>query len=153
MALLRFRDDVASELTPVALAALAEASTGNQPLAVRIEPGEDVRVLAPVIDRLALVELSFPKYRDGRNYSSARILRDELGYRGELRAVGDVLVDQVHYMRRCGFDSLALADGVSVEAAERALARYAHAYQVASDSAVPVWKQRLLNLATRKAAE
>ena len=62
--------------------------------AVRLEPDEDARALIPHLDRLALIEVAFPKFRDGRGYSSARILR-EAGYVGELRAQGDVLVDQI----------------------------------------------------------
>ena len=74
--------------------------------AVRLEPDEDARALIPHLDRLALIEVAFPKFRDGRGYSSARILR-EAGYTGELRAQGDVLVDQIGYLKRCGFDSFA----------------------------------------------
>ena len=109
--------------------------------AVRLESDDDARLLVPHLERLTLIEIAFPTFRDGRGYSSARILR-EAGYGGELRAQGDVLVDQIAFMKRCGFDSFApeapLNDGV----VEASLARYAHAYQPAADSAVPVWKLR-----------
>ena len=92
-------------------------------------------------DRVALVEVSFPTFRDGRGYSAARILR-ESGYAGELRAAGDVLVDQIPFMRRCGFDSFAPEAPVDPAALDRALNRYAHHYQAAADAVVPVWKLR-----------
>lgn len=109
--------------------------------AVRLEPGEDARALMPYLDRLALIEIAFPTFRDGRGYSSARVLR-EAGYTGELRAEGDVLVDQIPFMRRCGFDSFAPAKPLNEAALEAALARYKHVYQRAADAKVPVWKLR-----------
>lgn len=109
--------------------------------AVRLEPDEDARALIPYLDRLALVEIAFPSFRDGRGYSSARVLR-EAGYKGELRAEGDVLVDQVPFMRRCGFDSFAPAKPLNEAALAAALARYEHVYQRAADAKVPVWKLR-----------
>ncbi len=109
--------------------------------AVRLEPDEDARLLVPHLDRLALIEIAFPKYRDGRGYSSARILR-EAGYKGELRAQGDVLVDQIAFMKRCGFDSFAPESPLNEQAVAASLARYPNVYQRAADAAVPVWKLR-----------
>lgn len=109
--------------------------------AVRLEPDDDARALIPHLDRLALIEIAFPKYRDGRGYSSARILR-EAGFTGELRAQGDVLVDQIAFMKRCGFDSFAPEAPLNQADVEAALARYDHVYQGAADAAVPVWKLR-----------
>jgi uncharacterized protein (DUF934 family) len=93
------------------------------------------------MEQLALVEVSFPTFRDGRGYSAARILR-EAGYAGELRAAGDVLVDQLPLMRRCGFDSFAPEAEIDADALTRALDRYDFRYQRAADMAVPVWKLR-----------
>jgi uncharacterized protein (DUF934 family) len=109
--------------------------------AVRLEPDDDARALIPFLDRLTLIEVAFPKYRDGRGYSAARILR-EAGYKGELRAQGDVLVDQIAFMRRCGFDSFAPEASLNPEAVARALSNYDHVYQKAADAAVPIWKLR-----------
>jgi uncharacterized protein (DUF934 family) len=109
--------------------------------AVRLEPDEDARLLIPHLDRLALIEIAFPKFRDGRGYSSARILR-EAGYKGELRAQGDVLVDQIAFMRRCGFDSFAPESSLNDQAVAAAFARYDHVYQRAADAVVPVWRLR-----------
>jgi uncharacterized protein (DUF934 family) len=109
--------------------------------AVRLEPGEDARALIPHLDRLSLIEIAFPTFRDGRGYSAARILR-EAGYTGALRAEGDVLVDQIAFMKRCGFDSFAPTKPLNETAVADALARYDQVYQRAADAAVPVWKLR-----------
>jgi uncharacterized protein (DUF934 family) len=109
--------------------------------AVRLEPDEDARALIPHLDRLALIEVAFPKFRDGRGYSSARILR-EAGYTGELRAQGDVLVDQIAYMKRCGFNSFAAEKELNPADVEAALSRWPEHYQGAADGAVPIWKLR-----------
>ena len=109
--------------------------------AVRLEPDEDARALIPFLDRLQLIEIAFPSFRDGRGYSAARILR-EAGYAGELRAQGDVLVDQIAFMQRCGFDSFATEKPLNPADVEAALARFPHAYQRAADAAVPIWKLR-----------
>jgi phosphoadenosine phosphosulfate reductase len=86
-------------------------------LGVRVAPGEDVAVLAGHLAKIALVALEFPSFADGRNYSAARLLRERYGYDGEIRAVGDVLADQIALMRRCGVDAFL----VSHEPTQRAL--------------------------------
>ncbi len=140
---LRFRDHPAADEPAVSLDAFL-----NQPEAasVRIEAGDDVRRLAPVLARTRLIEVDFPKFRDGRGFSSARILR-EMGYAGEIKATGDVLVDLVWFMRRCGFDSFAPDAPFDAADVEAALARYPYVYQPAADPpgsswAVPIWKLR-----------
>ncbi len=81
----------------------------------------DVRTLAIDLSRFASVDLQFPKWTDGRAYSQARFLRVRLGYRGELRATGDVLVDMALPLARTGFDTAVLRPGQSLQAAQRAL--------------------------------
>lgn len=135
---LSFRDGEAAQEPSVTV----EAFTGQtNATAVRVEPGEDARELLPYLDRLSLVEVNFPAYGDGRGYSAARILR-ESGYQGELRAVGDVLVDQINAMRRCGFDSFHPAKPIDDAALDRALNRYDDVYQKAIDGRQPVWAKR-----------
>ena len=136
---LRFRDDRPHDEPAVTLDAFLAGQSNAT--AVRLEAGDDARALLPFLDRLALVEVSFPSFRDGRGYSSGRILR-EAGYAGELRAAGDLLVDQLPFMRRCGFDSFAPEAEIDPETLDRALTRYQHHYQAAADPAVPVWKRR-----------
>lgn len=135
---LRFRDSPAHEEPAVTLDAFLDQADAH---AVRVEAGDDARALLPHLSRIRLVEVSFPTFRDGRGYSTARILR-EAGYTGELRAEGDVLVDQLAPMRRAGFDSFAPAAPLDTAAAERALARYDQVYQRAADGRAPVWALR-----------
>jgi uncharacterized protein (DUF934 family) len=138
MGKLRYRQDSES-VAP--LATFAEFAGDTNATAVRIEPGDDARELLSRIGQLSLVEVTFPAFRDGRGYSAARILR-EAGYTGELRAAGDVLVDQMPLMRRCGFDSFAPNTTLDEAVVEASLARYDQVYQAAADNAVPVWKLR-----------
>ena len=121
--------------------ALAEYNATSNTAAVRLDPGDDARALVPHLSGLRLIEIAFPKYRDGRVYSSARILR-EAGYTGELRAAGDVLVDQIAFMRRVGFDSFAPAQPLDPAGVAAALARYDFVYQKAADGRTPVWALR-----------
>jgi uncharacterized protein (DUF934 family) len=88
-----------------------------------------------------LVEVDFPKFRDGRGFSTARILR-EAGYTGEIKATGDVLVDLIFFMRRCGFDSFAPDKPFDATDAQAALSRWEHDYEHAADGRVPIWKLR-----------
>ena len=134
----RLRDDAAADEPAVSLDAFLDQSNANS---VRIEAGDDVRRLLPALDRVRLVEIDFPKFRDGRGFSSARLLR-EAGYTGEIKATGDVLVDLVWFMRRCGFDSFAPNVAIDPAVLEAALARYPYVYQHAADEAVPIWKLR-----------
>jgi len=111
-------------------------------LGVRIEAGESVDVLAYDLGRLAVVALAIPKFRDGRAYSSARLLRERYGYRGEVRAVGDVLREQALFMTRCGFDAFEPADGSTPEAWAQAAGAFRHVYQRAADGREPIFVER-----------
>jgi uncharacterized protein (DUF934 family) len=126
----RFRDDEPVDHGTVTVDAVLDQTNAT---AVRIEPGDDARTLLPFLDRLALIEVNFPSFGDGRGYSAARILR-EAGYAGELRAVGDVLVDQLSHMRRCGFDSFAPDKRLDEDDARRAFATWDNVYQRAADA-------------------
>ncbi len=138
---LRFRDDPVPDEPAVSLDAFLDQTNA---VSVRIEAGDDVRRLGPVLDRVKLVEVDFPKFRDGRGFSSARILR-EMGYTGEIKATGDVLVDLVWFMRRCGFDSFAPDVPFNDADVQAALTRYPYVYQDAADGAVPIWRLRHLD--------
>ena len=109
---------------------------------VRLQAGEDVREIAPHLPRIGIVELEFPKFRDGRNYSSAAILRQQMGYTGEIRAIGDVLADQLFFMIRVGIDCMALHPSVKEETARKSLERFNFVYQQSSDDRRPVWTLR-----------
>ena len=140
---LRFRDDIAADEPAVSLDAFLEQEEADS---VRIEAGEDVTVLFAHLSRVRLIEIDFPKFRDGRGFSTARMLR-EAGYTGEIKATGDVLVDLVYFMRRCGFDSFAPDVAIDRDVLEGALNRYPYVYQHAADDAVPIWQLRHPELA------
>jgi len=125
----RFRDDEPADHGTVTVDACCDQTNAA---AVRIEPGDDARTLLPFLDRLALIEVNFPSFGDGRGYSSARILR-EAGYAGELRAVGDLGIDQLSHMRRCGFDAFAPEKPLDEDDAARAFATWDAVYQRAAD--------------------
>jgi uncharacterized protein (DUF934 family) len=135
---LRFRDDEAHEEPAVTLDAFLGQSNAT---AVRLESTDDPRALIEHLPRLALIEVAFAKFRDGRGYSIGSILR-EAGYAGELRAAGDVLVDQIPLMRRCGFDSFVADTEIDEEVLERLFALQGKIYQKTVDGRAPVWALR-----------
>ncbi len=104
----------------------------NGRLGVALQPGEAVERLAPWLDRLALIAIAFPSFKDGRGMSSARILRARMGFAGEIRAIGDVLIDQLGFMLRCGFSAFALRHPDPQAAFAAAMARFPLHYQTAS---------------------
>jgi uncharacterized protein (DUF934 family) len=109
---------------------------------VRLESHEAVETLAYDLPRLAVVALAFPKFGDGRAYSAARLLRERFGFKGQVRAVGDVLREQAGFMARCGFDAFEPADGSTVEVWERAAHRFRHAYQRSTDGRPAAFEER-----------
>lgn len=112
------------------------------PIGVRIGGGDPLEEIAADLKSLPLVALEFEKFSDGRSFSHARMLRRDYGYRGELRAVGDVLPDQLFFMRRCGIDSFQLDGDRDPEEALHALKEISVTYQSAADGATPVYRLR-----------
>ena len=109
---------------------------------VVLEPHEDPAAIAPVLERISLVAVRFPKFGDGRGYSIARLLRERHGYRGELRAVGDVLRDQLLFMKRSGFDSFSLRDDQDPDEAIAAFRELSEEYQASSTQPQPLFRRR-----------
>ena len=91
----------------------------------------------------SLVSIEFPKFTDGRGYSLARLLRGRAGYEGELRAVGDIMRDQLYYLERCGFDAFVLKAGKDPEDALNAFTEFTVQYQPSSDEALPLWRRHI----------
>ncbi len=110
----------------------------DAPLGVTLKNTDAVEQLAHDAARLKLIALSFPKFSDGRAYTQARLLRERYRYAGELRAIGQVLPDQLHHMRRCGFDTFELAKGEPIEAWRRAVHTFSAVYQPTGDGRAPV---------------
>lgn len=88
---------------------------GEREFGVILKPAEDVRALASILDRVAILVLTFPAFSDGRAFSQAMLLKDRLGYSGELRAAGTVLLDQVPLMLRVGFTSFVVEHAPTLE--------------------------------------
>ena len=109
---------------------------------VRVAADEPVESLAYDLPAIALVALEFPKFKDGRAYSAARILRERFDFTGELRAVGDVLLEQARFMIRCGFDAFEPADGTTPAQWTAAASRFRHVYQRAADAREPAFAVR-----------
>ena len=110
---------------------------------------DPVEALAPQIDRLKLIVLNFPKFTDGRAYSQARLLRERMGYRGELRATGAVLRDQLPFLLRCGFDSFESDQPGFAEALDKARTLFSVVYQPTIDGRATATQLRL----NRRSAE
>lgn len=111
-------------------------------LGVRISGDVDPADVAQDLEHFAVIALEFPQLKDGRCYSHARLLRDRYGYRGELRAVGDVLRDQIFYMHRVGINAFEVRADRDLEQALDAFSDFSHSYQAAVDVREPIWHRR-----------
>ena len=105
----------------------------NTPIGVKLQSSENPETLGADIHHFSLIALEFPKFRDGRAFSWARMLRTRLGFTGEIRAVGDFLYDQVNYQHRVGFDAWEVPDHFTIEMFNRALTEMTNVYQPSSD--------------------
>ena len=114
----------------------------NEQHAVWIDGDTETEALLDDLDKFDLIALDFPKFKDGRSYTHARLLKQRYDYQGELRAIGDVLRDQLFYLLRCGFDSFQLREDKDAEAALKSFNDFTVRYQAAADDAVPVYKLR-----------
>lgn len=117
---------------------------------VWLDSAEDPIQLSDHVDELPVIAVNFPKFTDGRGYSTARLLRERYQYRGELRAIGDVLRDQLQYMKRCGFDAFKLRADQDTASALGAFDDLSESYQAAVDQPLPLFRRR--HGATRAAA-
>ncbi len=121
--------------TPV-IVPLADWIAGREALCARsdvgvwLAPSDDPALLADDVATLPLIAVDFPKFADGRGYSSARLLRERFGFMGELRAVGDVARDQLYYLHQVGFDAFVLRDGKDAQDALASLRDFSDGYQV-----------------------
>jgi uncharacterized protein (DUF934 family) len=125
------------------VAGAAELSSREAAVGVLWPNNRKVAELEPWIGRLALIALTFPKFRDGRAYSQARLLRERYGFRGELRATGEVLRDQFLFLVRAGFDSLEVTKAADAEAFAAAVSTYSVFYQPSTDGRLAVRRRRL----------
>jgi uncharacterized protein (DUF934 family) len=135
------------------LADTAEILKREAPVGVIWPNNKNVLDLVPFLDRLAVVALVFPTFRDGRAYSQARLLRERYGWRGELRATGQILRDQFVFLVRAGFDALDVAKARDADAFASALARYTVFYQPTGAGRTPASRLRAERAPEQRAAE
>lgn len=121
-------------------------------LGIVLQPDEAVEDIGADAERFGLVMVHFPAFRDGRGFTTARLLRERFGYKGELRATGDVLEDQIFYMLRCGFDTFELVSNDPEAAFARAAGTFTNAYQATVDGMIPVHRKRAQRRAVKAAS-
>ncbi|MFT5718245.1 MAG: hypothetical protein ACJAWS_001908 [Oleiphilaceae bacterium] len=114
----------------------------NDNVGVWLDSDEGPEELEPYLNKLNLIAINFPKFADGRGYSYARILRDRFGYEGELRAMGDILHDQMYYLKRCGFDAYAVREDKDADIVLEGLSDFSECYQASTDQKLPLFRRR-----------
>ncbi|MES2771864.1 MAG: DUF934 domain-containing protein [Pseudomonadota bacterium] len=151
--LLRLAEGVSAEqqplpstptLLPLSLWQLhkTKLQTCGQPLGIWLDSHEAVETIADALPILSVVALNFPKFTDGRAYSSARLLRERYHYQGEIRAIGDVLIDQLFYLKRCGINAFSLRPDQDLTLALQRFATIREQYQGAVDQPLPLFRRR-----------
>jgi len=125
------------------LAQHAQLSARAGEVGVWLKPDDEPGQLARDVARLPLIAVQFPQFTDGRGYSIGRLLRERFGYKGELRAIGDVLHDQIFYMASVGFNAFAVKEGKSLDDALTAFDDFSEAYQTSVARPIPYYRRRL----------
>ncbi len=116
------------------------ARGGN--LGVWLDSNEGPEEISADLARFSIVAIRFPAFADGRGYSYARLLRERYGYENDIRAIGDVMQDQLFYMQRCGFSSFALKEGRDVAAALASFNPIHHTYQASANQPDPLYRRK-----------
>ena len=131
-------------LLPLAvwLAHKDEILARKQPVGIWLESNEGPESIANDLKHFTIIGVNFPKFADGRGYSTARLLRERFAYSGEIRALGDVLRDQLFLLKRCGFDAFAVRQDKDIEAALAGLTAFSESYQTAVDQPQPLFRRR-----------
>lgn len=121
-------------------ALIAKRDAGS--LGIQLNAGDTADLLAADSQGFALINVEFPKFADGRGYSAARLLRERYGFTGQLRAVGDVLFDQLFYMMRCGFNAMAMRVDQNLELAVKGFETFSAPYQGDVNDTRPLFRRR-----------
>ena len=124
-------------LLPAKAARLQSAAVG-----IWFDSDGEPEEFAEILHDFSIIGVRFPVFTDGRGYSIARLLRDQLGYQGDLRAFGDVLVDQINYLHRCGFSSFYLRQDQNPDNALTALDTFSAFYQAGAGDTLPLYRRR-----------
>ncbi|MEC7546688.1 MAG: oxidoreductase [Thalassolituus sp.] len=131
-------------LTPVTLKEWQAnpSEYAGKELELSVNSDETVDLFGADADQFKRICIDFPKFADGRGYSAARLLREKYGYKGELRSTGDVLIDQLFFMKRCGFDTFALREDQVLEDAIAAFSTFTNPYQNDVQDQRPLFRRR-----------
>ena len=114
----------------------------RQPVGIWLESSEGPEAIADDLAHFTVIGVNFPKFADGRGYTTARLLRERFAYTGEIRALGDVLQDQLFLLKRCGFDAFAVREGKDIDAALAGFKAFSESYQAAADQPQPLFRRR-----------
>ncbi len=136
-------------IVPLALwqAKASELLARSGRLGLWLDSAEDPALVADSLEAFSLIAVHFPQFTDGRGYSTARLLRERYGWKGGLRAIGDIQRDQLFYLLRCGFDAFVLNDGLDAEGALSAFKDFTEAYQTSVERPVPLFRRRVAEAA------
>jgi len=121
---------------------VAETPPSPDEKVVRLEPADDPAAVAGQLTGATRVEVNFPKFGDGRGFSIGRLLRERYGYKGELRAVGQITRDHLFFLESCGFDAFELREGEDAEEAIAAFGDFSESYQATVTRPVPLFRRR-----------
>lgn len=116
--------------------------SGRTDISIYLNGDADLEALKDQLDNFKVIAVNFPAFADGRGYSLARLLKERYKYQGEIRAIGDVLIDQLYFMKRCGFDTYLLKDGLEAEKALQYFSTFSDPYQLAYDVQTPLFRRK-----------
>lgn len=125
----------------ISLETWQETDFSGRKIGLQLEPDQHPKDISDDLDSFELIAINFPTFNDGRGYSHAKLLRDRFGYRKEIRAVGDVMRDQIFYMQRCGFNAYEIKAGRDINEALAAFEDLSVKYQVSSDESLPLYRR------------
>jgi uncharacterized protein (DUF934 family) len=116
--------------------------TGRTDVAIWFAGDANIDDFDGKLEQFSVIGVNFPAFADGRGYSLARLITERQGYQGELRAIGDVLIDQLFFMKRCGFNSYLLKEGLEPKVAIEYFATFSEPYQLAADIKTPIFRRK-----------
>ena len=120
----------------------AELTKHSGSVGLWIQGNEEIEAVVDTLTKMPVIAVVFPKFADGRGFSIARLLRERYDYQGEIRAIGNIIRDQLYLLQRCGFNGFELEAGIDLTEAAKSLQDFSDAYQVAVDQPVPLFKRR-----------
>lgn len=130
------------ELPIISLEQFNAGEIPDEDCALRLNSDETADLVGENCQKFKRIDIDFPKFADGRGYSAARLLRERYGFTGELRSIGDVLIDQLFFMARCGFDSFDLREDQDIEDALKAFSTFSVTYQNDVHDQRPLFRRR-----------